>query len=87
MIGLSGNPGFMDGGSVNVPTFRFYDVDGEWAVENVGVAPDIAVLDRPDLVAKGEDPTLEEAVRVLLEELRKNPPGDPVEPVPPRSSR
>ena len=38
------------------------------------------VLDRPDLVAKGDDPTLEEAVRVLLEELRASPPGDPVEP-------
>lgn len=87
LIGLSGNPGFMDGGSVNVPTFRFYDVDGEWAVENVGVAPDIEVLDRPDLVARGDDPTLEEAVRVLLEELRKNPPSDPVEPEPPRMPR
>jgi tricorn protease len=87
LIGLSGNPGFMDGGSVSVPTFRFYDVDGEWAVENVGVEPDIEVLDRPDLVAKGEDPTLEEAVKVLMEDLRKNPPSAPVEPAPPRTPR
>jgi len=87
LIGLSGNPGFMDGGSVSVPTFRFFDVDGEWAVENIGVAPDIEVLDRPDLVAKGEDPTLEEAIRVLLEELRENPPSDPATPDPPRTPR
>jgi tricorn protease len=87
LIGLSGNPGFMDGGSVNVPTFRFFDVDGEWAVENIGVAPDIEVLDRPDLVARGDDPTLEEAVRVLLEELSKNPPSDPATPDPPRTPR
>ncbi len=71
LIGLSGNPGFVDGGSISVPTFRFIDTAGNWAVENVGVAPDIEVLDRPDLVARGQDPTLEKAVEVLLEELRR----------------
>ncbi|MDH3285931.1 MAG: PDZ domain-containing protein, partial [Acidobacteriota bacterium] len=36
LIGISGNPGFVDGGSINVPTFRFLDTDGNWAVENEG---------------------------------------------------
>jgi tricorn protease len=48
--------------------------DGEWAVENEGVSPDIEVVDRPELVAAGQDPTLEAAVRHLLGELEKTPP-------------
>ena len=87
LIGLSGNPGFMDGGSVSVPTFRFMDTEGNWGVEGIGVAPDIEVLDRPDLVAKGQDPTLERAVDVLLEQLRQSPPGELEVPTPPRMTR
>ncbi len=84
LIGLSGNPELMDGGTINVPTFRFFDTEGQWAVEGIGVAPDIDVLDRPDLVAKGRDPTLEKAVEVLLEELRRSPPPPIETPAPPR---
>ncbi len=87
LIGLSGNPGFVDGGSVAVPTFRFYTPAGEWDVEDVGVAPDIEVVDRPDLVAKGHDPSLEKAVEVLLESLEANPEQEVTEPAPPVQSR
>ncbi len=59
-------------------TFRFMDTEGEWAVENVGVAPDMEVLDRPEAVAAGADPSLEKAVEWLLEELARDP-GRPVE--------
>jgi tricorn protease len=74
LIGISGNPSLADGGSILVSTFRFMSTDGEWAVENEGVSPDIKVIDRPELVAAGQDPTLEAAVRHLLEELEKTPP-------------
>ena len=77
----------MDGGNVSVPQFRFFDTEGMWAVENRGVEPDIEVVDRPELVAKGEDPSLEKAVDVLLEELAKNPRKPVVIPVPPDESR
>ncbi|RMG48558.1 MAG: protease [Acidobacteria bacterium] len=87
LIGLSGNPGLVDGGSVSVPTFRFMDPEGRWAVEGVGVEPDIEVVDRPDLVAAGRDPTLEKAVEVLLEELERHPPRRITPPEPPRSAR
>jgi tricorn protease len=43
-------------------------------VENEGVAPDIEVIDRPDALAKGQDPTLEKGIEVLLDALKKNPP-------------
>lgn len=80
LIGLSGNPNLMDGGSVSAPTFRFFDTEGMWAVEGVGVSPDIEVVDRPDLVAAGQDPSLEAAVKHLLAELEKNPVKRPVVP-------
>ncbi len=73
LIGISGNPGLADGGSVIASTFRFMDTEGNWAVENEGVAPDIEVIDRPELVAKGQDPTLERAVEELLKDLKTNP--------------
>ncbi len=80
LIGISGNPGLMDGGSVSAPTFRFFDTEGLWAVEGVGVSPDVEVVDRPDLVAAGQDPSLEAAIKHLLAELEKNPVKRPVVP-------
>jgi tricorn protease len=87
LIGYSGNPGLMDGGLFNIPVFRFLDTEGNWAVENEGVHPDIEVLDRPELVAMGQDPTLEKAVEVLLEELKNNPPKELIVPDPPDESK
>jgi tricorn protease len=80
LIGISGNPSLMDGGNVSAPQFRFFDTEGMWAVEGQGVSPDIEVVDRPDLVAAGQDPSLEAAVKLLLEELAKNPVKRPVVP-------
>jgi tricorn protease len=75
LIGLSGNPALLDGGSLSTPSFRFLDTEGHWGVENIGVLPDIEVVDRPDEIAKGHDPSLERAVAYLLQELEKHPPA------------
>ena len=83
LIGISGNPGLMDGGLVLVPTFRFLDPEGFWAVEGEGVSPDIEVVDRPEQVIQGIDPSLDKAIEVLLEELEKNPPRELTIPDPP----
>ena len=83
LIGLSGNPSLADGGSMSTPSFRFLDLEGKWAVEGVGVDPDVEVVDRPEALAQGEDPTLEAAVKYLLDELRRNPPKRPTPPPPP----
>ncbi len=83
LIGLSGNPQLADGSSLSTPSFRFFDLEGRWAVEGVGVDPDVLVVDRPDAVARGEDPSLEAAVKYLMEELRRNPPKRPNIPTPP----
>ena len=83
LIGLSGNPQLADGSSLSTPSFRFFDLAGNWVVEGTGVDPDVVVVDRPDAVARGEDPTLEAAVKYLMEELRRNPPKRPTTPTPP----
>ncbi|MBT8049639.1 MAG: PD40 domain-containing protein [Gammaproteobacteria bacterium] len=74
LIGISGNPMLADNGGILVSTFRMLDPEGNWQVENAGVAPDIEVIDRPELIAAGEDPSLEAGVEYLLEQLEENPP-------------
>ncbi len=75
LIGISGNPTLSDGGSIIAATFRFTDTEGNWAVENEGVAPDVEVIDRPEAIAAGRDPSVEKAVEMLLAELAKHPPS------------
>ncbi|WP_206209001.1 S41 family peptidase, partial [Vogesella mureinivorans] len=62
LIGISGNPRLADGGAILAATFRFMDTEGRWAVEDEGVAPDIEVIDRPERIAAGRDPSLERGV-------------------------
>jgi len=73
LVGISGNPGLMDGGSISVPTFGFYESDGTWGVEGHGIDPDIEVLDDPAQMVGGGDPQLEEAVDGLLRAIEANP--------------
>lgn len=73
LIGISGNPSLVDGGSVIAATFRILDNDGNWIIENEGVSPDIEVIDRPELIHAGQDPSVERAVKELLKELNANP--------------
>ncbi len=83
LVGISGNPGFVDGSSITVPRFAFYEKDGTWGVEGYGVAPDIEVLDDPSLMAHGEDPQLVAGVQHLLRELESFPFERPQRPAPP----
>ncbi len=76
LIGMTGAPGLIDGGSVTVPTFGIYSTRGEWIIEGHGVDPDIPVVDDPSLMAKGGDPQLERAIAEVLKALKKNPPPD-----------
>ncbi|MCG7541020.1 MULTISPECIES: S41 family peptidase [unclassified Pseudoalteromonas] len=73
LIGISGNPSLVDGGQVIAATFRILDNDGNWIIENEGVSPDIEVIDRPELVHAGKDPSVERAVKELLQELKDSP--------------
>jgi tricorn protease len=84
LVGIYSYPPLIDGGRMAAPRMGFYTPEGEWAVENVGVPPDIEVEMTPKLVNAGRDPQLEKAIETILEELSKNPqkktpkPPDPV---------
>ena len=86
LVGISGNPGLIDGGYMSVPTFGFYEKDGTWGVEGHGVDPDIEVLDDPSLMCNGADPQLDAAIGLMLEEIERNPYAPPRRPSPPNRS-
>jgi tricorn protease len=91
LVGISGNPAFIDGGTISVPTFGFYKLDGTWGVEGHGVDPDVEVIDDPAVMkggldAGGRDPQIEKAVEILLQELKEKPFRAPVRPPPPDRS-
>jgi len=84
LVGIWDVPALIDGGGITAPRGGFYTVEGEWAVENEGVAPDIEVEQLPAAVNQGHDPQLEKAVEVALELLKTQgvdllpQPADPV---------
>jgi tricorn protease len=80
LIGMTGAPPLIDGGSVTVPTFAIYDTDGKWIIEGHGVDPDIEVIDDPGELARGRDPQLERAVAEVMRALKKSPPIAPRRP-------
>ncbi len=69
LIGIAANPPLMDGGNLVVPYFRFFTPDGEWAIENEGVAPDIEVPLDPIAFNRGEDVQLQRAIQEILTDL------------------
>lgn len=70
LVGTWDTPPFIDNGSMVAPRGGFYNVDGEWDVEGVGIAPDIEVEQLPKLVINGGDPQLEVAVKEALRLLQ-----------------
>jgi tricorn protease len=73
LVGIYDYPDLMDGGSVTAPRVAFYNRDGEWDVENHGVAPDYEVEITPKEWVSGHDPQLEKAVTLVMDSLKKNP--------------
>lgn len=86
LVGISGNPGMIDGSGVTVPTFGFYKKDGTWGVEGHGVDPDMLVIDDPAKMTAyrdgtgGSDPQLDAAIKHMLEEIAQHPYTPPKKP-------
>jgi len=92
LVGIWDVPSLIDGGYITAPRGGFYNVKGEWDVENMGVAPDIHVEQNAKLVLQGHDPQLEKAVEVALELLKTQEinlipqPEDPVRVIRPKKT-
>jgi tricorn protease len=69
LIGAAANPELIDGGGLSVPFFRFFNTEGEWRIENEGVAPDIEVDLEPDAVNRGIDTQLDRAIAEVMSQL------------------
>jgi tricorn protease len=83
-VGIWDTPQLVDGGGITAPRGGFYDLNGEWAVENEGVQPDIKVEMTPQKIINGIDPQLQRAVETAMDLLEERPdkivpqPDDPV---------
>jgi tricorn protease len=83
LVGIGGYPVLLDGGHVTAPRYAIYGINGEWEVENHGIAPDVPVEELPKDVAAGHDRQLETGVQLVLDELKAHPvPEIPVPPYP-----
>ena len=88
LVGTWDTPLFIDGGRMVAPRGGFFDINGEWAVEGEGIAPDIEVIQEPKLVMQGHDPQLERAIQEALKSLETQEfKMKPEPPAPVRSKR
>jgi tricorn protease len=82
LVGTVGIPATIDGGGITAPSLAFYDLSGQWAVENEGVAPDIEVAYTGPEISQGRDPQLERAVQEALRLLEQSAPRAVPRPAP-----
>lgn len=73
VIGISPRHQLVDRSIVTQPEYSFWFKDVGWQVENYGTDPDIEVHIPPQDWAAGNDPQLDRAIQLVLEELAKTP--------------
>ncbi|MEO8361889.1 MAG: PDZ domain-containing protein, partial [Vicinamibacteria bacterium] len=73
LVHTADSPVLLDGGTMIAPRGGFFSREGEWAVENEGIAPDIDVENLPKDVIAGHDPQLERAVEEAMRLLKEKP--------------
>jgi tricorn protease len=83
VVGIGGFPNLLDGGYVTVPGGAFYDLKGNWVIENVGVYPDIEVDNLPARVVAGYDDQLDQAIAYLMKQIKEYTRKLPPRPAPP----
>jgi tricorn protease len=83
LVGIWDTPEMIDNGYMTAPRGGFYNLDGEWDVENVGITPDIEIEMTPKDVIEGHDPQLEKAVETAVKLLKEHPVNIKPEPAAP----
>ena len=83
VVGIYGRGPLIDGGGVSVPEAGSADVEGQWAIEGYGVAPDIEIDNDPTSLYQGRDLQLEKGIEVLLEKIAQEPRPFPERPADP----
>jgi tricorn protease len=73
LVGIGGYPELIDGGHVTAPRIALYGLNGEWEVENHGIAPDVDIDLDPAVWRHGHDAQLEKAIEVVMQQLKEHP--------------
>jgi tricorn protease len=73
LVGIGGYPELLDGGRVTAPRAALYGLNGDWEVENHGVAPDIEIDLDPAAFRQGHDAQLDKAIEVVMQQLKEHP--------------
>ncbi|WP_037897499.1 S41 family peptidase [Streptomyces sp. NRRL S-920] len=77
VVGMTGRHRLGDGTVITVPMNAGWFDEYGWSVENHGVPPDLEVLRTPLDWAEGRHAQLDDAVRLALDLLEKNPAANP----------
>ncbi|WP_019670427.1 S41 family peptidase [Eudoraea adriatica] len=73
LVGPATGHQLIDGGGITVPGARLYYNNGNWFDEGVGVKPDFAIWDDPNLIMQGRDPQMEKVVKEVMDLLKIKP--------------
>jgi tricorn protease len=79
-IWLSSSNVLVDRGIATAAELGVYGPNSEWLIEGHGVDPDLVVDDTPHQTFLGHDAQLEAAVKLLMDDLAKEPPSVPKPP-------
>ena len=79
---VGSDPGWplADGGIISVPNYGMFTPNGQWAIEGLGVSPDIDVPSDPNAFVKGSDAQIDRAIDYLLDAIKKAPKIDMKQP-------
>jgi tricorn protease len=77
VIGIDSRYHLVDGTLVTQPKYATWFQNYGWGLENHGVDPDVEVVIAPHHWAAGEDPQLDEGVRIALASLTDRPAATP----------
>jgi tricorn protease len=70
VVGIRGSLPFIDGATLSKPEFAHFDENG-WIIEGYGVDPDVVVENDPYQEFLGNDQQLNEAIKIILQEIEK----------------
>jgi tricorn protease len=73
VIGIWPRHALVDRSVITQPEFSFWFKDVGWRVENYGTDPDIEVEIAPQDWAAGNDPQLDQAIQLILDQLAQSP--------------
>jgi len=73
VVGIWPRHRLLDGAVTSQPEFANWFVDAGWSVEGGGTLPDVEVEIRPQDFAAGSDPQLDEALRLIREQVAAAP--------------